>query len=205
MDGGCRIEIIGVFDRTITMLEDEIDTLGFHDLSYMISFQFGVMSMTSLPSFGARDMDSQEVTVRYSQVFIGDVARFKEALHRYCGLVKHCHTREFKTDVGRSFNRKDEARCNRAELTTMEIIKHPKFEGAWPIEDEERQSPWRSLKVWYESLSPTAWNRLRASISMKLQDGGSLNCSYTRGEITFNWAGMYGAIILSGNDFSSHT
>ena len=205
MSGGCRIEIIGVFDRTITMLEDEIDMLGFHDLSYMISFQFGVMSMTSLPSFGAHDMDSQEVTVRYSQIHIGHVELFKQALHRYCELVKHCHTREFKTHVGRSFNRVSEARYGRATLTTMQLINHPKFEGAWPSDEPERLSPWSTLSHWHQKLKPDWWSRLKEDISMRLLDGGELTCSYEKREINFNWGGMYGLMLLSDNQYSSHT
>ena len=180
--------------------------LGFHDLGYMISFQFGNMSMTSLPSLGSNSMDNEEITVRYSQIYIGSLDTFFTALRRYCELVKMAgKTRTFKTNVARSFSRQGLARCGRAHLTTMQIINHPKFEGPWPSEEPERLSPWSTLSHWHKKLHPIWWAKLKDTLSMRLLDGGELTCSYEIGEINFNWAGMYGAMILGDKKFSSHT
>jgi len=207
-DSGFRIEIEGLFkNRRITILDSEIDLPVFSDCGDFVSMMFGMITVTVMPHFGAHHMDGEEVKVRHSQCHVGDTSAFRKALHRYCQIVnKDGKDRTFKTDITRSFSRETRKRANFTSLTAMQIINHPKFEGAWPCEEPERLSPWSTLRLWHQQLKPAWWSRLKDDLSLKLHDGGDLTCSYTNREINFNWVGMYGAMIL-GKDhkYSSHT
>lgn len=214
---GCRITIKGLFNRPITIMEDELSNVPviFEDLTCIVQFDFSTIKVFSIPTREGT-FDGAETNMRYSQSWIGNTGLLVKQLKAWCKLVndrvgaanpkgydRDLYTFEFRTHLNRSFDRGD--RCNRPSLNIRQILTHRNFHGPYKEDSDEMHSPWKVVKQWYHDLKPEYWKTFIQVCNAKLLDGGTLQCHRDPGEITFKWAGMFGAMILRDDEFSSHT
>jgi hypothetical protein len=220
LETSARVNVHGLFagvDRSFTFLRREIEDkkfpIFFEDLTWVVMIDFGSCTAFHKGGFTGRDWYGSVLgCTRYidSRRFITallkwmDVAAYKADGGEVGGYSEYDDRAKLKGEITWSSFFRDHSTPRPPKPFVPSVMRIINRENTFEFEPGDAG---RTLVKWHKSLSGEWWDRLMYRLNGDIQCDPETRLTFSRDgdEIGFYWAGMYGAHILRGEEFSSHT